>query len=201
MPILFRPSQAYELKVQLNGIRPPIWRKIVVPSGITLDRLHDVIQIAMGWSDSHLHRFEIGRRGFTELCEGLDEGCGEDESRVRLHDVVTDSKAKFTYEYDLGDSWCHAITVVQVILVPVGHVVDIACTAGKRACPPEDTGGALGFAEFIEAMTDRRHPDHKSAVEWYGGRFDVEAFDRDAVNRALAMYARHARPRRLPATE
>lgn len=201
MAIPFRPSQAYELKVRLNGIRPPVWRKVVVPSGITLDRLHDVIQIVMGWEDCHLHRFEIGRRGFTELCDGLDQVCGEDESGVRLHEVVTDSKQKFLYDYDLGDGWHHTITVVQIMLVPAGHAVDIACTGGKRACPPEDTGGAMGYAEFAEVMSDRRHPDHKSAVEWHGGRFDPEAFDGDAVNRALARYARHARARRLPATE
>jgi len=186
-------KQAYVLKINLVGIKPTIWRRFCVPGEITLDRLHDVIQIVMGWSETHLHRFEISGRRFTEQPEDVDQD-GQDEAAVVLHDVVPRAGARFLYGYDFGDNWRHEILVEAIDEVPEAHRACIRCLEGKRACPPEDVGGTGGFDEFLEAIKDRKHPEHQSHMDWCGG-FDPNAFDCDAVNFELARCARWSRPR------
>jgi hypothetical protein len=181
-----RAPSVYELEIELLEVRPRIWRRIQVPDDITLARLHDAIQIAMGWTDSHLHQFEIGetRYGVPDPDDFLEF---EDERRVRLCDVSGDDE--FFYEYDFGDSWRHAIRIGQVLPVePRGTYP--RCVDGRRACPPEDCGGAWGYAELLSALADRRHPEHEDLLTWTGGRFDPEDFDREQVNQALVPLRR-----------
>jgi pRiA4b ORF-3-like protein len=93
----------YQLKVTLRGIRPPIWRRLRVPGAVTLARLHDVLQEAFGWTNSHLHQFRAGREAFGVPDR---DGWGGpeviDERRVGL-DQVADAKSRLIYEYDFGD--------------------------------------------------------------------------------------------------
>lgn len=179
-------SPIYQLKVTLQGIRPPIWRRIQVRAGITLPRLHDTIQVAMGWTDSHLHQFTIGGVAY-----GLpDPDFGDEmrsEQRVKLERVVTTEKDRFVYEYDFGDSWTHAILLEKLVLPEPGLHYP-RCLAGKRACPPEDVGGVWGYADFLEAIRRSDHPEHEEMLEWCGGAFDPEAFSLDEVNQALSRY-------------
>ncbi len=176
-------SPAYQLKVTLQNTKPPIWRRIQVRAGITLPQLHDAIQVAMGWTDSHLHLFNIG---------GVDYGMPDpefandmrSEQRVRLGRVVTTEKDRFVYEYDFGDSWTHNI-LLEKILPPEPDVHYPRCLAGKRTCPPEDVGGVWGYAEFLETIRDADHPEHDDMLDWCGGAFDPEAFSLDEVNAAL----------------
>lgn len=176
-------SPIYQLKVTLQEVKPPIWRRIQVRANTTLPRLHDAIQVAMGWTDSHLHRFIVG-----DVEYGLPDPDFEDdmrsEQRVKLAQVVTTEKDWVGYEYDFGDSWTHKI-VLERILPPDPAVHYPRCLAGQRACPPEDVGGVGGYAEFLEAIRDTEHPEHDAMLEWCGGVFDVEAFSLDAVNQAL----------------
>lgn len=168
----------------LLDIRPPIWRRLQVASSINLRRLHDVIQVAMGWTQSHLYRFEVGDREFSEPDPDFDLPFRSAKS-TSLRKIALESGAAFLYEYDFGDSWMHRI-VVENILPPEPSVTYPRCLAGKRACPPEDVGGVWGYAEFLEAIRDPSHPEHRALLEWVGGSFDPEAFDRRAVNEALA---------------
>ncbi len=177
----------YRLKVTLKGIRPPIWRRLLVPADITLEQLHDAIQIAMGWSDSHSHLFRAGDQVIgvprPELEEAFD-GPLLDETEATLSEVAPGEGARITYEYDFGDSWVHEI-LVEKILPPDPSLRHPVCVKGRRACPPEDCGGPWGYAEMLEALADPEHPDHDETVEWVGPSWDPEDFDPDEANECL----------------
>jgi len=176
-------SPVYQLKVTLQSTKPPIWRRIQVRASATLPKLHDTIQVAMGWTDAHLHQFIINGVEY-----GLPDPDFTDdmrsEQRIKLERVVTTEKDRFVYEYDFGDSWTHII-LLERILPPDPAVHYPRCLAGKRACPPEDVGGVWGYAAFLEAIGNSDHPEHDDMLEWCGGEFDPEAFSLDEVNQAL----------------
>lgn len=173
----------YQLKITLKHIKPPIWRRIEVPANIKLGKLHDVIQIAMGWHDSHLHAFVIGQTSYGKP----DPEFGGDirnERNVRL-DSLVDAGGTFMYEYDFGDGWIHEIKAEKVVDVDsAAHYP--RCIAGSRACPPEDCGGPWGYEELLRTIKDPAHPEHEAMIEWIGGEFDAEVFDGEKVNRALS---------------
>lgn len=175
----------YQLKITLTGSTPPIWRRVQMHGNTSFSRLHDILQIAMGWTDSHLHEFVIRdtRYGFPDMeWDPLERP--KDERRVRLGQLVTREQDRFTYEYDFGDGWTHEI-VVEKILPPEPGLPYPRCIAGKRACPPEDVGGMSGYEHFIKAIRDPRHEEHDELLTWAGGVFNPEAFDMEAVNQQL----------------
>jgi hypothetical protein len=176
----------YQVKISLRGARPPIWRRLRLPAGITLSQLHDVIQAAFGWTDSHLHAFEVGGRSYSRPEFGLDEYQGRfaDEARARLGKVLPATGGRLRYTYDFGDGWEHDL-VVEEILPPDG-VPHAVCVAGRRAGPPEDCGGVWGYAELLEILADPSHPEHAERADWLGDLSDPAAFEKDLVNRALA---------------
>ena len=183
----------YLLKIQLLGIEPAIWRRFVVPAGITLDRLHDVIQIVMGWTDSHLHEFAIGSKRYTEYPESKEDGlaCG----RYRLGDLIKQKGRIFGYQYDFGDSWEHELVLEESRYFNPELRTELACLDGQRACPPEDVGGVPGYFEFLNALKDPNHEEHESYAEWSGGNFDSERFDPESINWELMKYLRWSRDR------
>jgi hypothetical protein len=178
----------YQLKVTLRGSKPPIWRRLLVSSEITLGQLHDVIQAAMGWEDAHLHIFNIdGEQYSTPMPfddSFLKEMGAKNDLRVKLGKLISTEGANFTYEYDFGDSWEHQI-LVEKILPPDPNQKTPVCIKGKRACPPEDVGGIWGYEAFLEAIKDPENPEAEELKEWYGGEFDPEAFDLDEINEYL----------------
>lgn len=179
------PSTAriYQLKVTLKDIKPPIWRRVVVPADITLHRLHEVLQTALGWTDSHLYIFEVGPEptyfGDPDLVE--DWADLRPSRTTKLSRVAPAAGAKVVYEYDLGDSWRHDILVEKVLPARVGAGYPM-CLAGKRACPPEDCGGVWAYAELLDVIADPAHEEHESMMTWLGGSFDPEDFDLFEVN-------------------
>jgi len=180
MPRRTSTDTVHQLEVTLDDVEPPVWRRIDVPSSITLAGLHTVIQKAMGWHGYHLHQFEIG-----DTVYGL-EGWGPpivDETRTRLGDVAPGGTV-FGYQYDFGDSWEHGIRVSQVA-EPAAGTTYPRCVAGERACPPEDCGGAWGYTELLDALADPRHERHEELREWVGGSFDPAAFHLEGVNARL----------------
>ncbi len=183
----------YLLNIQLLDIEPLIWRRFVVPASITLDRLHDVIQIVMGWTDSHLHAFTIGKKRYTEYPEFRDDGfeCG----RYRLGDLIKQKGRTFQYMYDFGDSWEHELVIEDSRYFNPERRTEPACLEGERACPPEDVGGVYGYFEFCNALKDPTHEEHESYMEWSGGDYDSESFDADDVNWELMKYLRWSRDR------
>ena len=176
-------SPVYQLKVSVKGSKPPIWRRIQVRGSTTLGQLHEILQIVMGWTDSHLHQFIIDGEYYGVPDPDWDMEV-KSERRVKLGQIVTNAKDRFIYEYDFGDSWEHEL-VVEKVLVPEFGVQYPVCLTGKRACPPEDVGGIWSYDEFLEALGDPTHPEHEMYTEWIGGAFDPEAFNIEAVNQEL----------------
>ncbi len=175
-------STVYQLKITLKGIRPPIWRRVIVPDFMTLQDLHSVIQAVMGWYDYHLYAFDING---VEYGKPTDWDEVEDAGKVSLKQVITREKMKFNYTYDFGDDWEHQI-LVENILQPEPSMAYPRCIGGRRACPPEDCGGVWGYAEFLEAISNPDHPEHETMLEWIGEEFDPAEFSVDDANEALS---------------
>ncbi|HQB15336.1 MAG TPA: plasmid pRiA4b ORF-3 family protein [Verrucomicrobiota bacterium] len=178
----------YQLKITLKWSKPPIWRRVVVRSDMTLDRLHDIIQIAMGWTDSHLHQFIAGS-GVSRTYYGrpnpefADMGSEMlNEKRYSVADLAPTAKRKFIYEYDFGDGWEHDV-VVEKILPPDPAFKHPMCLAGANACPPEDCGGIGGYYNLLKILRDPQHPDHADMKDWIGGDLNAEEFSVEGVNR------------------
>jgi hypothetical protein len=185
---------AFILKIELLDIKPPIWRRIGVVSDIKLDKLHQVIQEAMGWMNCHLHEFRIGNVSYGEPT-GDDFFDTEriEESTVRLDDLVAKG-SKFIYNYDFGDDWRHSIKVEKVETLDVEPLSDAWLLAGGRACPPEDVGGPWGYSEFLETIRNPESPEAQDMLEWVGGGFDPEEFDiEDAKTAVLKVSKRRKR--------
>jgi hypothetical protein len=175
-------KRVYQLKVTLRDIRPPIWRRIQVISDITLFDLHGILQTVMGWTNSHLHEFDVFGDPYGD--PAVMEGEVPDERKVTLGKLITGEKEKFHYLYDFGDSWEHEILVEKILPLESGTTYPI-CLKGKRACPPEDCGGPPGYEELLDALNDPSHPDHEDMFDWLPGDFDSEKFDVEEVNKRL----------------
>lgn len=172
----------YEIRVQLRDIKPPIWRILRVRPQTSLSRLHKILQRAMGWTNSHLHLFEIDGKPYGEADFEWDFEV-RDYRGMRLDEIFAEGRTSLLYEYDLGDSWRHDITLLGMVEGEEGE--KIACVAGARDCPPEDCGGVTGYYHLLEALADPEHEDHDMLLEWVGGKFDPEAFGVEAIDRAL----------------
>ena len=179
-----KTEAAYQFKITLRDVRPPIWRRVQVKD-CTLAELHEIIQVAMGWEFSHLYSFEVNGVDYGDLDMTGDELDMKDDRRANLSRLVGGEKFKFRYTYDFGDNWEHDIVVEKILPSEAGKIYPV-CVDGKRAGPPEDIGGTWGYMDFIEAMRDPKHPRHDELAEWYEDPFDPEAFDIDEVNRRLA---------------
>jgi hypothetical protein len=181
--------KTYQLKISLKGAKPPIWRRLLIADSVSLPQLHQAIQIAMGWTDSHLHQFVVGRERYGVPDQDFDDMDTVDERRVKLAQIMTGEKDSILYEYDFGDGWEHKITLEKILPFDPKAVLP-RCVTGKGACPPEDVGGIWGYAEFLKAIGDPSHPEHESYVEWVGGEFDPQLFDIDEKNALLSEYCR-----------
>ena len=177
-------DKLFQFKITLLGSKPPIWRRIQVHD-CTLDKLHEYIQTAMGWTNSHLHQFNIKGQyyGDPELLQEMEciNSTGTTISQIL---PKAGKRFAFKYEYDFGDGWEHEIlfegnpTAVKAKKYPL-------CLEGERACPPEDIGGIWGYYDFLEAMTDPKHEEHEHYREWYGGKFSPSQFDPAQATRQM----------------
>src|SRR3989344_5216067 len=186
-------TSIYQLKITLKDIRPPIWRRILFPADATFRNLHEVIQLSLGWTDSHLHDFSTEKdqyRGLyidgkitdLEALDGMDP-LGEpsaDERKVLLRDRFKKEGQHIAYTYDFGDSWEHDI-LLEKILPRRKDAEYPVCLAGKRACPPDDCGGIGGYYHLLEVLADPKHEEHADMLEWLGleraDEFDPEEFE------------------------
>jgi hypothetical protein len=177
-----RPAMVFVLRITLRDLAPPIWRELRLEGSRALAELHDALQIAFGWMDTHLHEFAIGGRAYGPLDEEADREL-IDDATVRVDEVLAAGDAA-AYLYDFGDGWVHDIVVVAV--TPRDEDIPYPlCTGGARACPPDDAGGPGGYQDLIEQLLDPAHGEHAGARQWVGGYWDPEGFDANAVNRAL----------------
>ncbi|MBI2323981.1 MAG: plasmid pRiA4b ORF-3 family protein [Chloroflexi bacterium] len=187
-----QPDDVFQLRVSLMGINPPIWRRVLVPQDVTLPQLHVILQIVMGWTNSHLHQFKVGDVVFAEPHQEHEPG-PIDYRRITLNQIAPRRGSTCVYEYDFGDSWDHLIAVADELPVETVSFPVPRCLEGERACPPEDCGGAYGYADLLRALRSPRHPEHDGSIEWLGPDFDPERFDLERVNDGLARFA--PRPR------
>lgn len=189
------PTEIYQIKITLRGVTPAVWRRVLVSADMTLGGLHEVLQIAMGWSNYHMHDFCIAKQEFSSHDLGYaDLGLPEsiDENSVRLRDVLGSVGAKAMYSYDFGDDWQHNL-VVEKILPPADGVVYPVCKAGKRNCPPEDCGGPYGYYDLLNTFPDSEDPEYLGMIA-----HDPEAFSLEAVNSDLAPSPPIRSARRAP---
>jgi hypothetical protein len=183
--------EIYQIKIALP-LKPAIWRRVLIPADLTLARLHDVIQLSMGWEDCHLHEFRARRKRFAPrdpFGESLGGPPTVNETKVRLCEVLRKAGDKLVYTYDFGDTWEHQI-ILEKALEREPDVAYPQCIAGKLRCPPEDCGGVWGYVSLLEALGDPSHPEHEEMMEW-AGAIDPEQFSMDEANARLA----HLRPR------
>ena len=181
-------KQVYQFKIVLKGIKPPIWRRIQVPSTYTLYDLHVVIQNVMGWLDSHSHKFSV----LTIYGQSLVFGIPTDENTDLLHEdiIIPDWKYNlyifevlfkriFEYYYD-RENWIFKIDFEKVVCAEA-DVIYPRCIKGRRASPPENCDGMLRYAELLTILADSEHQEHEDSKEWIesqtGGSFDSEHFD------------------------
>ena len=172
----------YQLKITLRESKPPIWRRIQVPGDVLLSKLHRILQMTMGWTDSHLHQFTIGGQDYSDPDSELEDTANE--KKFKLNTVINTEKAKFHYLYDFGDDWEHEI-LVEKILPPAPGVHYPVCIKGARACPFEDSGGMWGYMNLLNILGDPTHEEHEEMLEWTGGPIDPEEFDMEQLNADL----------------
>ena len=179
-------SKVLTLKVTLVDSAPPIWRRLEVLSSMTLGNLHYTVQIAMGWTNSHLHDFHIaGRRyGRPHSDDAIYGDAPLHEDTITLSQVVKRKGSKMEYQYDFGDSWEHEI-LLEGIAEPEPSVYYPRCVAGEMRCPPDDCGGLYGYYDMLEILKDPEHEEYETWREWLPSDFAADAFDLTAINAEL----------------
>jgi hypothetical protein len=179
-------STVHTIKVTLAGSRPPVWRRVEVPSAIALHSLHQVIQAVFGWEGYHMWVFETpsGRYGVADGELRIGNAAAE-----RLDRIAPRPEDRFGYTYDFGDEWEHDV-LVEAVSDPEPDITYPRCLTGRRACPPEDCGGIWGYDDLLEILGDPAHEEHQDRLDWLGldsaDRFDPAAFDLAQANAALS---------------
>ena len=201
-----------QVRVTVLGTRPRVWRRLAAPATIRLRELHEVIQIAMGWTGKYPHRFFAGDR---ELLPGRDDSLeeasldrtaslrcivpkttasgkptgleGEDENEVRLGEVCGENKSRLYYAYEVGEGWGLAMEVQQYFKAKL-RVEYPRCMTGQHACPPEDCGGVRGYYRMLQVLADPKGEGHAEAVKRLGKWLNPEAFDKEWVNARLTTW-------------
>lgn len=185
--------RVYRVLVSLLGVdQPAVWRRFVVPEDFTLNMVHTVFQMVMGWQNCHAHEFVAEVNGNRRVYGEVD-GSGDvfgvrvlDEGRYVFGDVFEEVGDRCVYTYDFGDNWVHSV-VLEEVIENVAVEESLRCLDGEGACPPEDCGGVPGYAELLESLRDSRHPEYEDRVEWLGEDFDPFAFDCAGLNEQFSL--------------
>lgn len=175
-------SKILELEIVLQGSKPKIWRRVLVPANMNFHELHYIIQFSMGWTHSHLHQFVVGnnqRRIGIPFEDDFDEM--EDSRKIKINSLLKAPKDHIIYEYDFGDDWKHIVEVKKVHLPEKSKKYPLLI-GGAMACPPEDCGGIWGFQDLVENMKRKGSKEYKELVEWLGKEFIPEEFDLEEIN-------------------
>ncbi len=172
----------FQLRVQLNDVHPVVWRRLLVPGTVRMAKLSEMMLAAMGWTNSHLHAFEVGDKRYGMCLDDYPEG-ETDEKTVTVLQALRDER-RVAYEYDFGDGWDHDV-VIESLTWSNGGLKFGVCLDGQNACPPEDVGGAAGYEAFLEVIANPEDEEHDFYLEWAGGSFDATEFDLAVANAAL----------------
>jgi Plasmid pRiA4b ORF-3-like protein len=185
--------EAIQIKISLDSTSPVIWREMLIPKNISFYKFHHMIQIAMGWTNSHLFEFNIEGYRVGEIfgnMEELDDDKVIDGKIAKLIDLVNEPGEIFKYWYDFGDSWMHTITIVKYISLENTHQLPF-CIGGELKCPPEDCGGISGFYDFLSIMSNAKHKEYKEMKQWFGGKFNPVELDLIKINKKLKNIDRY----------
>lgn len=176
----------YQIKIEILESGPVIWRRFLIEDDILLPELHKVIQVIMGWTNTHLHIFETASRRFSD--PEFDLGPEYiNERKVRLNELLRNEKDSIKYEYDLGDSWRHKLTLQKILPYEKGKVLPVYIK-GKGECPPEDVGGVHGYYYMLDVIKDPEHPEYDEYMYYYQRFTEPEEFDPDEVNNLLKSW-------------
>lgn len=175
--------QIFQIRISLIGSQPPIWRRVLVSSSTDFPKLHEIIQVVMGWTDSHLHQFLVNDKRYGVPDPDWNDGTITEDG-VRIGSLLKNPKDHIIYEYDFGDGWEHRLELEKILPFSTSAKIP-SCIAGENSCPPEDVGGVWGYSEFLEAYTDSHHPEHENMKEWIGEEFDPTEFELDVINQVL----------------
>ncbi len=180
-------ERLYQFRILLKQSKPEIWRRIQVKR-CTLDKLHEHIQTAMGWTNSHLHQFNINseRYGDPELLDdGFEDDVFVDSTDLKIDQILPKSgkRFRFEYEYDFGDSWRHEVLFEGCLKAAKGQRFPL-CVEGERACPPEDVGGIRGYARYLKVLRNSLQKDHQDMLDWRGP-FDPDSFDGEKTSKRM----------------
>jgi hypothetical protein len=197
---MFAPFNAVQIRVSIDDIDPPAWRRLIVPIDWNLEQLHLTIQAAFNWWNYHLHEFQIGGLRFGDAAAAYESSSRDDpkvfeQTDVRLRDF-TRSGARFNYLYDFGDGWSHTVELEQWLSLDVAPK-KAQCIDGARARPPEDVGGIPGYQRFLEILADPSDLEHDETKQWCGGYFDPDWFDLATVNKDVSNALKPNVKRRL----
>jgi hypothetical protein len=192
-------AHAFHFKIILTNSDPAIWRTFQVPADYRMDRFHQVLQIVMGWKNSHLHEFRINGRTVGMLTDPEYDFDTEDETKLRLSDFNLKERDTLSYLYDFGDHWEHILYLDHVSKQEFSLPV---CTGGKRACPPEDCGGISGYTGMLEVLADPRHLEYEGWKNWLPEGFQSDKAPLDEIKKELkkfgAWHIKHPRKKSTP---
>ena len=179
--------QIFQIQITLNNTKPKIWRRTLIYSDTLLSDFHKIIQTTMGWTNAHMHCFDVGRKQYSPKYpedDSWNEEYQVDYTKMKVNDLIQQERDKMVYEYDFGDGWRHEILIEKIL--PVDKKMEYPlCLAGKMHCPPEDCGGAWGYAELLKIINDPDHKEYDSIMKWLGGEFDPADFSTEDVNAML----------------
>ncbi|WP_158575821.1 plasmid pRiA4b ORF-3 family protein [Streptomyces corynorhini] len=184
-------NTVHRIKATLRDSRPPVWRRVEMDSTVTLQRLHHIVQTAFGWEDAHMWAFRTPKSRLHYRASHRDPAILSPTAK-RLDQIAPRPDDRLDYVYDFGDGWEHSLLVEAVTRAEPGTVYP-RCLTGRRACPPEDSGGTWGYAYLLDVLADPSHEEHEDRLRWLGletaDQFDPAAFDLARINAALARYA------------
>ena len=186
----------YLIQAILSGsTNPTVSRLLSLPPSLTFDKLHQVLQIAFGWTNIHMHDFNVSlieddEAGFmrsrhclficTDPSDFPDDDIGNEskaEAEVTLADVYEKAewkdKAEIEYQYDHGDGWIHRLALLGRATpgtnaqfgVPCG--VKVLCLGGQGHAAAEDVGGMWGWEDLKDAFKHPRKAESRERIEWY----------------------------------
>lgn len=179
----------YTLKVTLEGLTPPIWRRLELPGDTHLELLHLYVQAVFGWENKHLFQFEHANKIYGP--RGEDAPADEIDARTVTLASIASRGAKLTYVYDFGDEWRHTIEIEKV--TPQAIEPEAHCLDGERAAPPEDSGGPPGYEEKLEALKNPKSARGREVAEWMPEDFDPEDFSLEEADALVELIWKSSR--------
>jgi hypothetical protein len=183
-------KEAYQFKITLKNSKPPIWRRVLVPTDITFTEFHNIIQDVMGWGDCHLWEFHIADYRIGKISDendsfGWDEDDDKEDSDTKtISEFINGEKKKIKYWYDFGDDWWHDVVFEKTLEVADDSQLPF-CVKGALNCPPEDCGGIWGYYQILAILSNPAHEEYEEMLEWIGEDFNPEEFDIDEINETL----------------